>query len=282
MQLPRRNLLVRLLLPPSLLFLVVSVYVPTRFEAPPDAERLTVRGEAAQDSLSVPGRVLVWNIYKGNRSGFSDEMQALAEGCGLLLLQEYHANEQVHRVMDEPASHAFCIATSFLYRSDASATGVTTGCVAPVLSSECFITSNTEPVTRTPKAALACTYSLTGTDETLLVVNVHAINVVGLRAFQNQLEQFRDVLQAHAGPILFAGDFNTNTESKQAFLREFATEFELQEMTFADDSRTTSPLLGLPIDYVFTRGLATSQHRVVGSSDASDHMALSFQIDAVL
>lgn len=109
--------------------------------------------------------------------------------------------------MNELKNHVFRIATSFLYRSDHSHTGVATAAVTSPLSADSFITHDTEPVMRTPKATLACRYRL----EDLLVINIHAINVVGFDAFQNQLEKVRRPLMDHAGPVVFGGDFNTNT-----------------------------------------------------------------------
>ncbi len=281
MQISPRNLLMRLILPPGVVLLLVTLYVPTRFVAPEESQRLTVRGQPADVGLEFPCRVLVWNIYKGDRSQFSADMTALSADCDVLLLQEYHANDRVQRSLDALTSHAFQIATSFLYRSDGSATGVATGAVVPARSPDCFITTDTEPVSGTPKATLVCEYDLAGSDDRLLVINMHAINVAGLRAFQNQLEQVRGVLDTHSGPVLLAGDFNTNTIAKQAYLREFAESFELVEMQFSADSRTTSPLLNLPIDYVFSRGVVTSQSQVAGSLDGSDHKAITFQIDGL-
>lgn len=281
MKLLTRRRLIALLLIPVILYLSVSLYVPTRFVSPAETERLRIRGESVATELTFPCDVLVWNIYKGDRAEFSDDLSDLADGRELLLLQEFHDNERVERGLAALSTVSFQLATSFLYRSDRSATGVATGSVAPVLASECFITSDTEPISHTPKATLVCRYAMAGETEDLLVINIHAINVAGLAAFENQLEQVREVLAKHGGPVLFAGDFNTNRTSKQAALREFMAEFELTEMDFSDDSRTTTPWFGLPIDYVFTRGLITSQASVAGLRDGSDHKAMMFRIDGL-
>jgi len=87
--------------------------------------------------------------------------------------------------MNELKNHVFRIATSFLYRSDHSHTGVATVAVTSSLSADGFITYETEPVMRTPKATLACRYRLVDSSEDLLVINIHVINVAGFDAFQN-------------------------------------------------------------------------------------------------
>lgn len=282
MRSPTRNQLAGLLLIPGVLLVAVSLYVPTRFAVPAEENRLQERGQAAADGLSFPCEVLVWNIYKGDRTEFVEDMRALSADCDLLLLQEYHSSARVDMTLDELASHSFQLGTSFLYCSDQSATGVATGAVACAAGADCLVTTDTEPVSRTPKATLVCRYRIEGSSEELLVINIHAINFTGLTAFQNQLEQVRERLEAHSGPVVFAGDFNTNTAARQTYLREFMARYQLTEMEFAEDTRTTSPVLGIPIDYVFTRGLQASGPFVAGSMDGSDHKALRFRIDGLV
>ena len=52
-------------------------------------------------------------------------------------------------------------------------------------------------------------FPITGTDQQLLVVNVHAINFVMLHTFEAFIKQLISAMKNHHGPILLAGDFNT-------------------------------------------------------------------------
>ena len=57
-------------------------------------------------------------------------------------------------------------------------------------------------------------------NKTLLVVSIHAINIVNTKTFEKHINQVYETIKTHQGPILFAGDFNTWNEKRYKKLGE--------------------------------------------------------------
>ena len=137
--------------------------------------------------------------------------------------------------------------------------------------------SNTEPWLTTPKATAITQYALRGTSETLLVVNIHAINFsVQLLEFRAQMDQVRRTAMGHSGPLILAGDFNTWRQARFDVVRELADDLGLEPLSFEDDRRTRA--FGHPLDYVFVRGLNPRQ-TVIREVESSDHNPLSVELE---
>ena len=126
------------------------------------------------------------------------------------------------------------------------------------------------------KATNITQYALSNTDQTLLVVNIHAVNYsFGLKHYRAQLEAIVDVLVEHAGPIIFSGDFNTWRRGRQKVLSELVDRLDLKPIHFEEDHRVR--FLGLPLDHVFVAGLqvvTTHTHEV----QSSDHNPISLTL----
>jgi endonuclease/exonuclease/phosphatase (EEP) superfamily protein YafD len=121
---------------------------------------------------------------------------------------------------------------------------------------------------RIPKAALITRYRIKGRDDTLAVVNVHAINFTfGTGEYGAQLEAAAEALRDHRGPIIFAGDFNTWNDERSAVVRSIAHKLSLSPVNLAVDERTR--FMGEHIfDWIYSRGLellAASAWRVTSS-----------------
>ncbi len=76
-----------------------------------------------------------------------------------------------------------------------------------------YISRAREPLAFTPKPMLASSYELTN-GQSLLLINIHAINFVHTRHFEDQLAQLHEVLLRHRrrhknAPAIIAGDFNS-------------------------------------------------------------------------
>ena len=62
----------------------------------------------------------------------------------------------------------------------------------------------TEPWLRTPKATSVTLYPLADSDDTLLTVNLHAVNFsFGVKAYQGQLDKAAELIRGHEGPVIF-------------------------------------------------------------------------------
>jgi endonuclease/exonuclease/phosphatase (EEP) superfamily protein YafD len=85
------------------------------------------------------------------------------------------------------------------------------------------------------------------------------------------------LLQRHSGPILFAGDFNTWSQSRHRLVTSAAARLGLTSAFFADDSQKIKRFLfSPPLDYIFYKGLAERWGKtcVLGGVTSSDHKPL--------
>ena len=208
--------------------------------------------------------VVTWNVMKGREDGWRQDLDKHGRDANLLLFQE--ASPDIGAALD--AYHAEFV-PGFTWRN--KTTGVMTlADVRPIAS--CRL-SNPEPLFRTPKTTSVAEYGLSGKDETLVVVNLHAINfALGTRAFRRQFEQVARVVRDHTGPLILAGDMNTWRGKRQQIVDEFAGAMDLRAVQFKEDQR--SKFLGRVVDHVYVRGLA-AQDATSEIVETSDHNPLS-------
>jgi len=207
-------------------------------------------------------RLVSWNMQKKSIPNWRADYNRLTDGRDLILIQE--ASLRVDTVGDLPAAPHWSFAPG--YRTGDSITGVLTLSSTQPLARCSF--ANTEPLLRTPKATSITQFALEGRDETLLVVNVHAVNFsLGLGSYKRQFAQISDVLEDHKGPIILSGDLNTWRAGRTRTIEAMAARLELLPVEFSEDNRTR--FLGSPLDHIYVRGLTAtdSQASVVTSSD---------------
>ncbi len=194
-------------------------------------------------------RVLVWNIHKELDSGWQRDLRSFAAASDVLLLQETFLQPSLRDTLDD-AGLRWVMASSFLY--DTQDVGVLTATrVAPLAS----CTQRTiEPLLRIPKSAVISWLRIEGTRETLAIVNVHAINFdLFIDSYRSQLGALADVLAAHQGPIVFAGDFNTWSDARDHVVAETAAHLGMTELHLQKDRRAV--FFGRHFDHIFVRGL---------------------------
>jgi endonuclease/exonuclease/phosphatase (EEP) superfamily protein YafD len=186
-----------------------------------------------------------------------------------VLLQEAGVSPELRAVV-ERAGLSWLLSSAFEYRGFEY--GVLTATRAPPTSA-CTLRA-TEPLLQIPKAALITHYRIAGREETLAVVNVHAINFTfGTGEYGAQLDAAAETLRSHRGPIVFAGDFNTWNEERSAVVRALARRLGLVPVDLTVDERTRF-MGGRIFDWVYARGLevvAASAWRV----ESSDHNPVS-------
>jgi endonuclease/exonuclease/phosphatase (EEP) superfamily protein YafD len=208
-------------------------------------------------------RLLNWNVQKNSRDNWRRDFAALASERNLVLVQEASLREDSIASMDSSRFWSFAVG----YTRSGAISGVLTMSTARPMAQCSFVSY--EPVLRTPKATSITQYGLTATDETLIVVNIHAINFsLGLGAFQNQFDQVRQVLETHSGPIILSGDFNTWRRKRSEFVNSLALELGLSALEFPEDHRVTR--FGRYLDHIYVRGLS-SLESTTAVVDSSDH-----------
>ena len=220
---------------------------------------------AELDASSI--RLLNWNVQKNRRDHWQQDFAALSSERNLVLVQEASLREDSIGSIDSSRFWSFAAG----YTRSGSISGVLTMSTARPMTQCSFVSY--EPVLRTPKATSITQYGLTATDETLVVVNVHAINFsMGLGAYQEQFNQVRAVLRAHTGPIILSGDFNTWRKKRAEFIDSLALDLGLTALEFPDDRRVTR--FGRHLDHIYVRGLSTLES-TTAVVDSSDHNPMS-------
>jgi endonuclease/exonuclease/phosphatase (EEP) superfamily protein YafD len=90
-------------------------------------------------------------------------------------------------------------------------------------------------------------------------------------AFENQVRQMTEILVAHQGPMILAGDFNSWSEERVAIIENMTAGLQLKSADFKTD--TARKVFGYTIDRVYYRGLTLEEARVVEVT-SSDHNPL--------
>ena len=212
-------------------------------------------------------RVANWNVKKKSRPSWQDDFARLNSRTDLLLLQEASLREDT--INDIDATRHWTFAPG--YRTKSQISGVLTLSVAEPVT-RCSLVS-IEPVLRTPKATNITRYRLSGSDATLVVVNVHAVNFsLGLSAFRDQFRQIRSALELHDGPVILSGDFNTWRPARVDIVNALAADLGLEPVNFARDHRVSR--FGFRLDHLFVRGLNTVEADTM-SVTTSDHNPMS-------
>jgi endonuclease/exonuclease/phosphatase (EEP) superfamily protein YafD len=235
--------------------------------------------DACRESLSAPIatdvseldpyniRLVNWNVQKTAAASWNEDYAELADGADLVLMQEASLREET--IADLDVSRHWSFAPG--YRTEEQISGVLTLSTIKPLTQCSFVVL--EPVIRTPKATSITQYALATSEETLVVVNLHAVNFsLGLGAFRKQFDQVVSALSKHDGPIVLSGDFNTWRDGRMDIVDSVAAELGLTALKFMKDDRTR--VRGRTIDHIYIRGLSAVRADV-RTVTTSDHNPMS-------
>jgi endonuclease/exonuclease/phosphatase (EEP) superfamily protein YafD len=207
--------------------------------------------------------VLNWNIQKSSQPGWLEDLQRLAVGSDLVLLQEATLEAELRDKLDSNYHAVFAPG----YNSDEYRSGVlTVSSVAP--DAHCTL-SHDEPWLGTPKATNISRYPISGQSEQLLVINLHGVNFsLNSTALAQQLNDSSNLVSQHQGPVIFSGDFNTWSDIRMNMLQGFMESLGLQALDFPIDQRTQ--MFGNVLDHIYVRGLQVISAGTT-EVDSSDH-----------
>ncbi|WP_165312076.1 endonuclease/exonuclease/phosphatase family protein [Vibrio ziniensis] len=240
-----------------------------------DSEPLVCFQDSEAAPLDKQGQLglLVWNIYKQNRSTWNSELTRLSKDAQLLLMQEASLNTDFKTWIFKQGWEGNQV-NAFKVMGE-SAGVINLARSTPNLA--CGYTEM-EPWLRLPKSGIYAQYPLSN-GQVLAVVNLHAVNFTyGTNEYQLQLQVLANELSKHVGPIIVAGDFNSWSEARVKVMKQVLTSLGLTEARFSPDNRVRF-VTGLPLDHVFYRGLDLKSAKAP-ISDASDHnpLLLSFSL----
>jgi len=214
-------------------------------------------------------RLFNWNVRKKRAPRWREDFDVYAGDADLVLFQEASIREDTIAKIDSSLHWSFAPG----YSKAGEITGVMTLSGIKPLTQCSFVHS--EPWLRTPKATSITEYGLTGTDQTLVVANVHAVNFsFGTGAFENQFEEIRQVLENHDGPIILSGDFNTWRTKRTQIVQELTAALQLIAIDFENDHRVR--FLGSALDHIYVRGFRAleADTEVVHTSDHNPMTAI--------
>ncbi len=251
------------------------------FRKIPVSEALSTFGVARDRELKSDSiNVLVWNIKKTQMSPWKTEFSEYSKGKDLFLIQEAYDNDRFLDTIKSYEGHRWDMGKSFTYtRHQNHATGTMVGSTAE--PEEVIVTHTTdhEPITNTPKSLTYAKYGLEGTDKSLLVISVHAINFREFGPFKRNMLQAKAEIDKHDGPVLFAGDFNTHHKFRTNYLMGLMRDLKFTTIKFVNGhQRMRFKVTGSILDHGFVRGLTVKSAEVLGKAMGSDHKPMVLEL----
>ena len=170
------------------------------FTVPKKKDVIVKLGVPTKEELS-PNKIniLVWNIYKGKNDSWEEDFNYLSKNNDILILQEGRLNNKMTKTLTEENKGLFVMGTSFIYKKSKERTGVVTGSKVKPRKIYHKKSKNVEWVGLTPKVLLFTEYNISGSKDTLLVINIHAVNTVPTYALARQIKQAGRKIKKHQG-----------------------------------------------------------------------------------
>lgn len=211
-------------------------------------------------------KILVWNIYKQQRTDWKSVLEEFGKNCQLKLLQEAQTNPAFIHYITENYAAAEQVPALNLPQHPSGVMTLSTS--QPVY---CCPLQVKEPLLRLAKSTLITVYPMPE-GKFLMAVNMHAINFsLGLDIYRKQLKAIEQHIQCHEGPVILAGDFNAWSRMRSYELYAFTRRLSLREVKFQQDYR--SKVFGRPLDFIFYRDMQIISSAVM-KTIASDHNPL--------
>lgn len=213
--------------------------------------------------------LLTWNLHKVDFSHFIHrpiEQLLPIDPPHLLSLQEATARESQHKFFNLPFIMAPNIQTKKKHF------GVLTASAFEMRAHHQCLTQSRELGWMTHKTALITEHPLQN-GETLIHVNIHAINFVSHGAFRKELQLIWHLLSEKKGPMILSGDFNTWNKTRVKTLNTAIKQLNLTEVHYPTHNAIKT-LNWQPLDYVFYRGLSVEKSQALDVPEISDHNPL--------
>lgn len=208
--------------------------------------------------------LLNWNIFKGRRKNWDRDLHEFIHEIDIVTIQEAHLSNALKRILDH---HDYRWTLNAAFHLKKIPSGVMTASRIPALNTHGM--RHIEPFIRTPKTTLISYYPIGGSEETLLVANIHGINfTLGISAYKQQIKHLFEVIHGHEGPVMMAGDLNTWSRARMKVIQDHADSAGIQSLDYTNHNR--SSMFGKALDHVFFRGLEPLKHHS-WNVDTSDH-----------
>lgn len=254
------------------LILTLAVFTSTSanaYEIPEEKDIHTQFGQCQKEFLPANFNLFVWNIKKAEaKEEWAKDFEYFVPKSDLVLIQEGMIDSYMPKVIQRQKNFCWDFATSFR-ENDGDQTGVMNGSYVSPLMVQFLRSPGREPIIKTPKMVLVSEYALPNSSETLWIANIHGLNFTADKHNRAQIEQVAGFLKQHAGPLIFAGDFNTWNSNRLSYLDEILGELKMKKLAFANDRRT------FKLDHIYVRGLEAMSTTLHNDIKSSDHKPLS-------
>jgi len=211
--------------------------------------------------------ILCWNVAKLTlKSSFKDFVDKLVNEhrLDILLLQEVKKN-----ISNEIELHDYSYVLSPNIETKKHIFGVLSAFKSSCVNELSLLSKKQELRYATHKTTLITNHKISN-EQTLLIVNLHAINFVKSGDFKHELDEIYLSIKNHQGAMIVAGDFNTWNAKRVAYLREFSLSLELKEVNF-NNEKDIKRVFSNRLDYIFYRGVELVSSNVINSKKISDH-----------
>lgn len=225
----------------------------------------------SNDQVALPETftLLTWNLQKVDFSHYIHrpiEDLLPIDQADLLSLQEAAIKPQQNRFFNLPFFMAPNIETKKGFF------GVLTASEFKHSAHQQCLTKTRELGWMTHKTALI-THHLLADGQTLIHVNIHAINFVPHHFFKTELRLLWNNITHTKGPLIVSGDFNTWNKTRLATLLSATRQLNLSMVSYPDNSAVKT-LNRQPLDYIFYRGLTLQDSLALSVPEFSDHNPL--------
>jgi len=239
------------------------------YKIPSDNTVLAKIGTCQQTSLPTTFEFFNWNIKKAEfKDQWAKDFTNFVSQSDLVFIQEAMMDSYMPNIVKNQTGFCWDFAASFLYENN-DATGVLSGATATARQVIFSRSPGRESVIKTPKMTLVTEYLLAGTNQTLMVANIHGLNATSNDLNRQQVEEVAKILGQHQGPMIFSGDFNSWNSGRLNHLDEILGAIGMKKIDFADDNRR------LKLDHIYTRGLDVVKSDLHEAIESSDHKPLT-------
>lgn len=210
--------------------------------------------------------LLVWNVHKGkDKLNWIRDMQLLTRASDVVLLQEATDNPLMSNMFQKIINNfSWFLAKSFIYIDSGIASGVSSASAYDIDETILHRTDDREPIVNTPKTVIL-TYMTMANGDPIAFLNIHGLNRTTNAAFFRQIDETLNLIKDFSGPVVYAGDFNTNNKSKFNKLEERMAAYGLKRIAYEDDNRKHQ------LDWIYTRGCEVESSEILYHIKTSDH-----------
>ncbi len=211
--------------------------------------------------------LLSWNIHKENLNpDFRHKLHELlhTHHSDFLLFQEYKMPKHSPRELQ-----GFSYAMGANIQTKEYTYGLLTASTCGFHARKIELTHKKEFIISTRKSTLFTSHRFTN-GAPLYLVNMHGINFVPTKLFNDELEKIRRLLHTYEGAMIVSGDFNNWNRKRMKMLTAFQETLGLNRAA-VEEEHHIKHVFSKPIDHIFYRGLKLISAEAINTKKISDH-----------